>query len=59
MIYLKKGDTLWHGGIVSAEFAAIYNATWERIESFRKEGREAPEHLLNGAHNLMNAGADQ
>ena len=50
---LKAGDRLWNGVIVTAGLAEAYNSTWERINSFKHEGREAPEYLLNGAHNLI------
>jgi len=51
---LTVGQRLWHGGIVSAEFAATYNAIQEKIAAFQNNGKPVPENILNGSHNLIN-----
>lgn len=50
---IKAGERLWNGAIVSADFAATYNAMQSRIQSFKDEGKPVPEYLLNGSHNLI------
>lgn len=55
MNILKEGDRLYTGAIVSAQFAETYNALSKQILFFEARGVEAPEHLLNGRHNLFNS----
>lgn len=50
---MTPGDRLWNGQIVTPALAAAYNAQSEKIATYEREGREAPEHLLNGRHNLI------
>lgn len=50
---LKAGDKLWNGAVVTPALAAAYNAATLKIEAFRRNGREAPDNLLNGRHNLI------
>ena len=52
---LKPGDRLFTGAIVTAGFAATYNAATAKIEAFRAAGKPAPENLLDGRHNLLNS----
>lgn len=53
---LKAGSRLWNGVIVTADMAAAYNALQTRMDTFRKVSLPVPNHLLNGAHNLINGG---
>lgn len=55
MTKLQPGEKLYTGAIVSPSFADTYNALTDRIEAFRQEGREPPESLLNGRHNVFDA----
>ena len=50
---VKAGDKLYNGAIVTEHFAKAYNAISDRIDRFIADGREAPEYLLNGRHNLL------
>ena len=50
---LKAGDRLWNGAIVTRGLANAYNALEDKIARFRAAGLPVPEHLLNGAHNLI------
>jgi hypothetical protein len=52
---LNVGEKLWNGVIVTEQLASAYNSIQARIYGFRKEGRNVPVELLNGAHNLLNA----
>ena len=51
--HLKAGERLWNGAIVSKPLAAAYNATTDHIHAWKALGKPAPEHLLNGQHNLL------
>lgn len=50
---LTEGSRLWNGATVTPHLAAAYNRLSERIERFEAQGRAAPDHLLNGRHNLI------
>ena len=50
---LKAGDRLFTGAKVTDQGAAAYNSASETIEQFEREGRDPPEYLLNGRHNLL------
>ena len=50
---VKAGDILLNGAIATEHFAKAYNAISDRIDRFIADGREAPEYLLNGRHNLL------
>lgn len=52
---LRAGDKLFSGAIVTAQGAAAYNRASARIAAFEAAGRPAPEHLLNGRHNILAA----
>lgn len=52
-IRLIEGQRLWNGATVTPHLAAAYSSLTERIERFEAEGRAAPDHLLNGRHNLI------
>lgn len=51
---LTAGEKLWNGATVTPDLAAAYNSTQQRIQAFRDAGLTVPEHILNGAHNLIN-----
>lgn len=51
--HLKPGDRLWNGRTVTPHLAAAYNRASDRIASFEREGRPAPDNLLNARHNLI------
>lgn len=51
--YITAGERLWNGVIVTAPLAAAYNRLTDKIAAFDRAGRKAPEHLLNGRHNLL------
>lgn len=50
---LQPGEKLWNGATVTRELAIAYNSAQARIAAFVAEGRPVPDHLLNGAHNLI------
>ena len=50
---MKPGDKLFNGATVTKALADAYNAATARIESFERDGKPIPEHLLNGRHNLL------
>jgi hypothetical protein len=51
--YIAAGERLWNGVIVTAPLAVAYNRLTDKIAAFDRAGRKAPEHLLNGRHNLL------
>lgn len=51
--HMAEGERLWNGAIATAQLAAAYNAAQDHIHAWRALGREAPEQLLNGSHNLL------
>jgi hypothetical protein len=53
MEMLVVGEKLWNGAIVTPSLAATYNAISQKIAEFEASGRNAPDHLLNGRHNLL------
>lgn len=60
MNILKPGDRLLTGVIVeSVAQCEAYNRACERVASFERAGRPAPQELLNGRHNLFCALAYQ
>lgn len=50
---MKEGDKLWSGGVASKYLADAYNAVNDHIHAWEAMGKKAPEHLLNGRHNLL------
>ena len=52
--YLVAGDRLWNGVIVTAPLAAAYNRLTDKIATYDRAGRNAPENILNGRHHLLN-----
>ena len=52
---LNVGEKLWNGVIVTEQLATAYNSIQSRIDGFKRDGRNVPVELLNGAHNLLNA----
>lgn len=55
MKHLIIGTRLWNGAIVTKHLAEAYNSLLDRMETCTKEGKPVPEHLLNGAHNLIHS----
>ena len=51
--YIVAGERLWNGVIVTAPIAAAYNRLTDKIAAYDRTGRKAPEHILNGRHNLL------
>jgi hypothetical protein len=51
--YITAGERLWNGATVSAPLAAAYNRLTDKIAAYDRAGRKAPEHILNGRHNLL------
>ena len=51
--HLKEGERLWNGAIASKHLASAYNSVTDHIYAFQALGKPAPEHLLNGQHNLI------
>ena len=52
MTYAKAGERTIYGGIWTDCAARAYNSVSERISQYEREGKQAPEHLLNGRHNI-------
>jgi len=52
MTYAKAGERTIYGGTWTDCAARLYNDLSDRIASYEREGKQAPEHLLNGRHNL-------
>lgn len=50
---LIEGERLWNGKIVTRQLAAVYNSMTAQIERYEREGRQPPQELLNGRHNLI------
>lgn len=50
---LTLGERLWNGAVVSEALASAYNALCDRIEAFERDGKPAPQNLLNARHNLI------
>lgn len=48
-------DKAFNGVNYTQGFCDAYNALQVRIESFKKESKPVPEHLLKGSFNLFNA----
>lgn len=51
--YIQAGERLWNGAIASHCMAMAYNGLTDRIAAFERDGRKAPESLLNGRHKLI------
>ncbi|MBK3745951.1 hypothetical protein G3A39_43170 [Paraburkholderia aspalathi] len=51
---IKTGERLWNGAIVSADLARTYNQISAKIDGLIRDGKPAPDNLLNGRHNLLN-----
>lgn len=51
--HMEAGDRLWHGGTASKYLASAYNSINDHIHAWEAMGKPAPEHLLNGRHNLL------
>lgn len=55
--HLKEGERLWNGAIASKHLAEAYNRVTDHIYAWQAIGKPAPEHLLNGQHNLIASAA--
>lgn len=51
--HMREGETLYNGARVSKYLAAAYNSANDHIHAWKALGKEPPEHLLNGRHNLI------
>jgi hypothetical protein len=51
--HMQAGEALWNGATASKQLAAAYNATQDHIHAWKALGKQPPEQLLNGAHNLL------
>ena len=48
----KAGERTIYGAIWTAQGAAAYNAMSAKIRQLEAQGKEVPEHLLNGRFNI-------
>lgn len=51
--HFEEGDTIWSGAKIGKHQAAAYNRVNDHIHAWRAMGKEAPEQLLNGRHNIL------
>lgn len=51
--HMREGETLFNGARVSKHLAEAYNRVNDHIHAWKALGKPAPEHLLNGRHNLI------
>ena len=51
--HIEPGETVWNGATVNQYVAAAYNRANDHIHAWEALGKQAPEHLLNGRHNLL------
>lgn len=51
--HIKEGEELFNGARLSRYVAEAYNRANDHIHAWEALGRQAPEHLLNGRHNLL------
>jgi len=55
--HIPYGFRTVYGFVMSDRAVDAYNNLQDRMGRYAEEGREVPEELLNGSHNLMSAGA--
>jgi hypothetical protein len=51
--HLEEGDTVWGGAKIGKHQAAAYNRVNDHIHAWKAIGKEPPEQLLNGRHNIL------
>lgn len=51
--HMKEGEQLFNGVSVTRYLADAYNRANDHIHAWEALGKQAPEHLLNGRHNLI------
>lgn len=51
--HIQSGEEVWNGATVNQYVAAAYNRVNDHIHAWEAMGKQAPEHLLNGRHNLL------
>ena len=54
---LTVGERLWNGATVTPQLAAAYNKRAAMCDKWRASGREPPQELINGMHNLIASAA--
>ena len=50
---LRGGEVVWNGAKISEGMAQAYNRANDHIHAWKALGKEPPEHLLNGRHNIL------
>lgn len=55
--HMREGETLFNGARVSKHLAEAYNRVNDHIHAWKAHGKQPPEHLLNGRHNLIASAA--
>ena len=51
--HIPAGYVTFTGATLTQSQVDTYNAVQDRINSFIAAGREVPEYILNGSHNLF------
>lgn len=51
--HMREGEMLFNGACVSRYVAEAYNRVNDHIHAWEALGKNAPEQLLNGRHNLL------
>ena len=51
--HFQEGDTVWNGAKIGKHQAAAYNRINDHIHAWKALGKEPPEQLLNGRHNIL------
>lgn len=51
--HIEAGYLLWNGAKIGKHQAAAYNRVNDQIHACKAMGKEPPEHLLSGRHNLL------
>ena len=51
--HIEAGYTLWNGAKIGQHQADAYNHVNDQIHACKAMGKEPPEHLLSGRHNLL------
>lgn len=51
--HIQGGETVWNGAKINQSMADAYNRINDHIHAWEATGRQAPEQLLNGRHNLL------
>lgn len=51
--HMREGEKLFNGICVTQYQADAYNRANDHIHAWEASGKQAPEYLLNGRHNLI------